>query len=199
MRRAILADLTCDSDGKIDEFIELRDVKHALEVHNVEAGRPYYVGLFLVGAYQEVLGDLHNLFADTDAVHVKLIEGGGYVVTHAVKGDTVSAVLEYMEYDRNDLVSRVRRVVEMALRDKTITLDEAGHLMQRYEDGLSSYTYLTSGEAEVVVKPAAPAAVSQASTVAPQASAASPAAGGSVKAAGNGSAPAGPVAAVKAH
>ena len=109
-RRAILADLTCDSDGKIDEFIDLRDVKHALEVHNVEPGKPYFIGLFLVGAYQEVLGDLHNLFADTDAVHVKLIEGGGYVVTHAVKGDTVAAVLEYMEYDKNDLVSRVRNL-----------------------------------------------------------------------------------------
>lgn len=147
-RRAIIADLTCDSDGKIDEFIDLRDVKHALEVHNLEVGRAYYVGLFLVGAYQEVLGDLHNLFADTDAVHVKALEGG-YVVTHAVKGDTVAAVLEYMEYDKNDLVSRVRRAVETALRTKQITMDESGRLMQRYEDGLNSYTYLSAADAEI--------------------------------------------------
>lgn len=146
-RRTIIADLTCDSDGKIDEFIDLRDVKHALEVHNLEPGKPYYIGLFLVGAYQEVLGDLHNLFADTDAVHVKSLEGG-YVVTHAVKGDTVNAVLEYMEYDKNDLVSRVRRAVETALRAKQITMDESGRLMQRYEDGLNSYTYLTGSESE---------------------------------------------------
>jgi arginine decarboxylase len=146
-RRAILADLTCDSDGKIDEFIDLRDVKHSLEVHNIEPGKNYYIGLFLVGAYQEVLGDLHNLFADTDAVHVKSLEGG-YVVTHAVKGDNVSAVLEYMEYDKNDLVSRVRRAVETALRAKQITMDESGRLMQRYEDGLSSYTYLDVNEPE---------------------------------------------------
>ncbi len=141
-RRAILADLTCDSDGKMDEFIDLRDVKHALEVHNIEPGKPYYIALFLVGAYQEVLGDLHNLFADTDAVHVKIDEGG-YVVEHAVEGDTVSAVLEYMEYDKNDLIRRVRRAVEAALRSKSITMDESGRLMQRYEDGLNSYTYLS--------------------------------------------------------
>ncbi|MFN0204891.1 MAG: biosynthetic arginine decarboxylase [Planctomycetota bacterium] len=149
-RRAIIADLTCDSDGKIDEFIDLRDVKHSLEVHNIEAGKNYYIGVFLVGAYQEVLGDLHNLFADTDAVHVKALEGG-YVVTHAVKGDNVSAVLEYMEYDKNDLISRVRSAVETALRAKQITMDESGRLMQRYEDGLNSYTYLSVNENEPVV------------------------------------------------
>jgi arginine decarboxylase len=126
-RRAILADLTCDSDGKMDEFIDLRDVKHALEVHNVVPGEPYYIALFLVGAYQEVLGDLHNLFADTDAVHVKLLEDD-YVVEHAVEGDTIATVLEYMEYDKIDLVRRVRRAVELALRAKSITLDESGRL-----------------------------------------------------------------------
>ncbi|MBL8696264.1 MAG: biosynthetic arginine decarboxylase [Planctomycetes bacterium] len=144
-RRAILADLTCDSDGKIDEFIDLRDVKHALEVHPIDNGKPYFIALFLVGAYQEVLGDLHNLFADTDAVHVKLVEGG-YMVEHAVKGDTIGAVLEYMEYDKNDLVRRMRKAVEQSLRGKQITLDESGKLMQRYEDALNSYTYLATGE-----------------------------------------------------
>jgi arginine decarboxylase len=140
-RRGVLADLTCDSDGKMDRFIDLRDVKDFLELHPLD-GEPYYIGSFLVGAYQEILGDLHNLFGDTDAAHVKL-DGDEYRVEHVVEGDSVAEVLSYVQYSKEDLVSRVRRAVEGALRDKRITMAESGRFMRRYEEALEGYTYLT--------------------------------------------------------
>jgi arginine decarboxylase len=140
-RRAILADLTCDSDGKMDQFIDLRDVKHFLELHPKNGG-PYYVASFLVGAYQEILGDLHNLFGDTDAVHVKL-DGDDYRVEHVVEGDSVTEVLSYVQYSKDDLISRVRRAVDAAVRDKRLTAVESGRLMRRYEEGLDGSTYLS--------------------------------------------------------
>jgi len=143
-RQGILADLTCDSDGKMDQFIDLRDVKHSLELHPLN-GEPYYIATFLVGAYQEILGDLHNLFGDTDAVHVRL-DGDDYRVEHVVEGDSVSEVLSYVQYSKADLVSRVRRAVEAALRDKRLTMAESGRLLRRYEEALEGYTYLTSNE-----------------------------------------------------
>jgi arginine decarboxylase len=140
-RRAVLADLTCDSDGKMDQFIDLRDVKHFLELHPVN-GQPYYVASFLIGAYQEILGDLHNLFGDTDAVHVK-IDGEHYRVEHVVEGDSVAEVLSYVQYSKDDLISRVRRAMEEALRGGRLTPAESGRLMRRYEEALEGYTYLT--------------------------------------------------------
>ncbi|HKN50026.1 MAG TPA: biosynthetic arginine decarboxylase, partial [Actinomycetota bacterium] len=143
-RRAVLADLTCDSDGKIDQFIDLRDVKNFLELHQVN-GEPYYIAAFLVGAYQEILGDLHNLFGDTDAVHVR-VDGDDYRVEHVVEGDSVAEVLSYVQYSKDDLISRVRRSMEVALREKRITPAESGRLMRRYEEGLEGYTYLTASD-----------------------------------------------------
>jgi arginine decarboxylase len=143
-RRGVLADLTCDSDGKMDQFIDLRDVKHFLELHPTN-GEPYLIGTFLVGAYQEILGDLHNLFGDTDAVHVKLDEDD-YRVEHVVEGDSVAEVLSYVQYSKDDLVSRVRRAVEAALREKRLTMAESGRFMRRYEEALEGYTYLTPSE-----------------------------------------------------
>ncbi|HEX7484656.1 MAG TPA: biosynthetic arginine decarboxylase [Vicinamibacterales bacterium] len=144
LRRGIIADLTCDSDGKIDEFIDLRDVKGFLELHSPNGGE-YLIATFLVGAYQEILGDLHNLFGDTDAVHVK-IDGDDYSVEKVVKGDSVAEVLSYVQYDKESLVARVRRSVEAALREKRITMAESGRFMKRYEEGLEGYTYLAVGE-----------------------------------------------------
>jgi arginine decarboxylase len=129
----------------MDQFIDLRDVRHFLDLHAPNGGGPYFVGSFLVGAYQEILGDLHNLFGDTDAVHVRLDEDD-YRVDHVVKGDSVSEVLSYVQYSKEDLVSRVRRAVEAALREKRLTMAESGRLMSRYEEALEGYTYLT-GEA----------------------------------------------------
>jgi arginine decarboxylase len=140
-RRGIFADLTCDSDGKVDQFIDLRDVRHVLELH-APTGQPYYIGTFLVGAYQETLGELHNLFGDTDAVHVHVFEDGTYGVEQVVEGDTVEDVLSYVQYDRRMLNERVRRSVEAALRKGEITLEESALLRRRYGQGLSGYTYL---------------------------------------------------------
>ncbi len=140
-RRAVLADLTCDSDGKMDQFIDLKDVRHFLDLHSPN-GEPYYIASFLVGAYQEILGDLHNLFGDTDAVHVRL-DGDDYRVDHVVEGDSVTEVLSYVQYSKDDLVSRVRRAVENALREKRLTPAESGRLMRRYEEALEGSTYLT--------------------------------------------------------
>jgi arginine decarboxylase len=140
-RQAVLADVTCDSDGKIDAFIDRRDVKHVLALHPLN-GKEYYLGFFLVGAYQEILGDLHNLFGDTNTVHVSLAPNGEYRLERVVAGDTVTDVLQYVSYSREDLLSRLRGAIELALRAKRITLEESRYLLKIYEAGLSSYTYL---------------------------------------------------------
>jgi arginine decarboxylase len=139
-RRGVIADLTCDSDGKIDQFIELRDVKSALELHPYD-GKPYYLGVFLVGAYQEILGDLHNLFGDTNAVHIALADGG-YRIAHVVEGDSVTEVLGYVQYQKQNLVQRVRQASEEALRKGLLTFEESALLMKRFDEGLTGYTYL---------------------------------------------------------
>jgi arginine decarboxylase len=141
-RRAVLADITCDSDGKIDKFIDRRDVKNVLELHEPNQ-QPYYVGMFLLGAYQEILGDLHNLFGDTNAVHVSAVDGGlGYRIDHLVEGDTVKEVLEYVEYDRARLVQNLRRAIESAIEDEKLSMEEGALLMETYTRGLEGYTYL---------------------------------------------------------
>jgi len=139
-RRGIIADLTCDSDGKVDQFIDLRSVKEWLELHPWD-GRPYYLGMFLVGAYQEILGDLHNLFGDTNAVHVSLAHDG-YRIAHVVEGDSVSEVLGYVQYDRRSLSQCMRQANEEALRKGLLTFEESALLMRRFEDGMAGYTYL---------------------------------------------------------
>jgi arginine decarboxylase len=141
-RRGIFADLTCDSDGKISHFIDPHDVKDVLELHPWN-GSPYFIGMFLVGAYQEILGDLHNLFGDTDAVHVRLDDDGGYVVEHVVEGDAVDAVLSYVQYNRATLIEKVRRTTEEAMKRGQISLEESSRLRKRYEQGLREYTYLS--------------------------------------------------------
>ena len=142
-RRAVLADITCDSDGKIDRFIEPGDVKPVLELHPPD-GRPYHLGVFLVGAYQEILGDLHNLFGDTNIVQVSIDPDEGYHIDHVVEGDTVTDVLRYVRYDRTDLIARVRRAAEAAMRARRLTREESKRLLRTYEQGLAGYTYLES-------------------------------------------------------
>jgi arginine decarboxylase len=141
-RRGVFADLTCDSDGKIDQFINLREAKNLIELHPW-TGPPYYIGVFLVGAYQEILGDLHNLFGDTNAVHVTLDDEGGYAVDHIVEGDSVEEVLSYVQYERRPLIDKVRQIIEGALRSNNISLEESARLLERYEQGLKGYTYLS--------------------------------------------------------
>jgi arginine decarboxylase len=140
-RRAILADITCDSDGKVDRFIDLHDVKKVLTLHPFD-GRDYFLAAFLVGAYQEILGDLHNLLGDTNAVHVSLEPDGEVSVDHVLKGDTVREVLNYVQYNSDELLSLMRKDVERAVRDKKITLEESALFLKVYESGLYGYTYL---------------------------------------------------------
>jgi arginine decarboxylase len=140
-RRAVLGDITCDSDGKIDQFIDLRDVRNTLELHPFD-GRPYFLGAFLLGAYQEILGDLHNLFGDTNAVHVSLDDDGEINVDTVIKGDTVREVLHYVQYSADELSARMRKDVERAVRAGKISLEESRQLLGFYESGLEGYTYL---------------------------------------------------------
>jgi arginine decarboxylase len=141
-RTAVLADITCDSDGKIDHFVSLRDVKRTLELHELQADEKYYLAAFLVGAYQETLGDLHNLFGDTHVVHVRLHDEGGWWIEEIVKGDTANRVLEYMEYDVAELYPALARDCERAIRDGRMTLAESQALKRFYEGELDGYAYL---------------------------------------------------------
>ncbi len=138
---AVLGDITCDSDGKIDQFIDRRDVKRTLPLHKFN-GEPYYLGAFLLGAYQEILGDMHNLFGDTNAVHVALAENGEVVLETLIKGDTVKEALEYVEFDVNVLIKKMRTDVEQAVREGRLDFQECGRLLRFYEEGLNGYTYL---------------------------------------------------------
>lgn len=141
--KARLADITCDSDGMIDHFIDVEDERQTLDLHVYDPEQPYYLGMFLNGAYQEILGDLHNLFGDTNAVHVKLTEDG-YQVRHVVKGDSVSEVLRYVGYDPESMVEAVRHQAERAVAAGMLTNQQVKTLMQHYEEALRGYTYLTS-------------------------------------------------------
>jgi arginine decarboxylase len=146
-RHAVLGDITCDSDGKIDQFIDRRDVRRTLLLHDYN-NAPYYLAAFLLGAYQEILGDLHNLFGDTNAVHVSLDEKGEVCVDSIVKGDTVSEVLHYVQYDAGDLINRLQAAVETAVREQRIDHKDAGRFIKFYEEGLGGYTYLEEAGGE---------------------------------------------------
>jgi len=141
-RTAVLADITCDSDGKIDHFVSMRDVKRTLELHELRTDEKYYLAAFLVGAYQETLGDLHNLFGDTHVVHVRLHDEGGWWIEEIVKGDTANKVLEYMEYDVAELYPALARDCERAIRDGRMTLAESQAIKRFYESELNGYAYL---------------------------------------------------------
>src|SRR5579862_3189753 len=140
-RHGILGDISCDSDGKVDAFIDRRDVKKTLPLHAYN-GEPYVLAAFLVGAYQEILGDLHNLFGDTNAVHVSLDDKGAVVIEALIKGDTVKEVLEYVQFQSKPLLEQFRKDVELAVRDGRIGYEESGSLLRFYEEGLNGYTYL---------------------------------------------------------
>jgi arginine decarboxylase len=152
-RNAVLADITCDSDGKIDRFVNPRITKRTLEVHELIPQEPYYLAAFLVGAYQETLGDLHNLFGDTHVVHIRLQPSGGWWIEEVVKGDTATKVLEYMEYDTDELYPRIVRDCERAIQEGRMSITEAQTVKRFYENELNGYAYL-----EVEQTPEVPAA-----------------------------------------
>jgi arginine decarboxylase len=140
-RQGVLGDISCDSDGKVDQFIDRRDVKKTLSLHTLN-DKPYILGAFLLGAYQEILGDLHNLLGDTNAVHVSLDTHGDVVLETVVQGDTVREVLNYVQYNSQALLDAFRKDVEVAVREQRIGYEESGRLLKFYEEGLQGYTYL---------------------------------------------------------
>jgi len=141
-RLGTLADLTCDSDGKLDRFIDRGQSKPLLELHELKAGQPYWIGLFLAGAYQEVMGNLHNLFGSTNAVNIRLTAGGRYSVDHVVRGDTNAEVLQAMEHDPVDLLERLRVASEAAIDRGDLAIGDARRLMDHIEGSLRQTTYL---------------------------------------------------------
>jgi len=140
-RNMIIQDITCDSDGKIDNFIATKNNSYYLPVHKLEANKSYYIGVFLVGAYQEILGDLHNLFGDTNAVHITVNEVG-YNIDQIIHGETVAEVLEYVQYDPKTLVRTVETWVMTSVKNGIITTEEGKEFLSNYRSGLYGYTYL---------------------------------------------------------
>ncbi|HNX60009.1 MAG TPA: biosynthetic arginine decarboxylase, partial [Spirochaetota bacterium] len=140
-RSAIIADITCDCDGKIDKFIDPHNVRNTLPVHELRIDEEYYLGVFLVGAYQETLGDLHNLLGDTNVVTIRVDENGDYFFVSELEGDSVADVLSYVEYDIKAMKLRLRESAECAVRNGQITVNDRAQILKAFEDGLNGYTY----------------------------------------------------------
>lgn len=141
VRNGILADITCDCDGKIDRFVDRFGAKRFLPLHELKEAEEYYLGVFLVGAYQETLGDLHNLLGDTNVITVRILEDGKYDFSGELEGDTVADILSYVEYDPKRLSMKFRKTAELAVKEGKITPQERKAVMQAYEAGLRGYTY----------------------------------------------------------
>ncbi|MBP5221463.1 MAG: arginine decarboxylase, partial [Bacteroidaceae bacterium] len=140
-RNATIQDITCDSDGKIANFVTSNYNSHTLPVHPLKKGEPYYLGVFLVGAYQEILGDLHNLFGDTNAVHVS-VDKDGYKINQIIDGETVDEVLDYVQYNTKKMVRTLETWVTKAVKDGKISLEQGREFLNNYRSGLYGYTYL---------------------------------------------------------
>jgi arginine decarboxylase len=140
-RQAIIADITCDCDGKIDKFIDPHNVRNTLPVHELKSDEEYFMGAFLVGAYQETLGDLHNLLGDTNVVTIRVDENGAYYFVSEIEGDSVADVLSYVEYDIKAMKLRLRESAESAVRNGMITVNDRAQILKAFEDGLNGYTY----------------------------------------------------------
>ena len=139
---ATIQDITCDSDGKIDRFIGIRNFNPCLQLHHLRMFEPYYVGVFMVGAYQEILGDLHNLFGDTNAVHVRIGQNGSFEIEQVIDGETVADVLNYVQFNSKKLVRTMETWVGKSVKEKKITLQEGKEFLAIYRSGLYGYTYL---------------------------------------------------------
>ena len=140
-RQGILSDMTCDSDGRITHFIDPQGLRNTLALHPLRDGEEYYLGVFLVGAYQETLGDLHNLLGDTNVVSVRIEEDGTYEFVRELNGDSISDILAYVEYDPRKILEDIRSSAELAVREKRMTPKERYALMQAYDNGMRGYTY----------------------------------------------------------
>jgi arginine decarboxylase len=143
-RNGTLVDITCDSDGKVSKFIDLQDVKETLALHRIRPGEPYYLGFFLMGAYQDIMGDLHNLFGRVNEVHVFLDEDedSGWYIEEVIEGSTVGSVLSMTQWDEHELIRLVKGQVDAAIKSNRLKPNEAMRLLSEYERGLKGYTYL---------------------------------------------------------
>jgi arginine decarboxylase len=143
-RNGILADITCDSDGKVSKFIDLQDVKETLSLHRIRPGETYYLGFFLMGAYQDIMGDLHNLFGRANEVHVFLDEDeeSGWYIEETIEGSTVGSVLSMTQWDQHELIRLVKAQVDAAIKSDRLKPNEAMRLLNEYERALKGYTYL---------------------------------------------------------
>lgn len=139
-REVVLADITCDCDGKVDRFVGQHTTRDTLQLHPL-TNEEYYLGVFLVGAYQETLGDLHNLMGDTNVATVEVSRNGHLRYTREIEGDTVADVLSYVEYDPKRIIRRIRKLAEEAVRDDIITAKDRRHIMETFENGIRGYTY----------------------------------------------------------
>jgi arginine decarboxylase len=140
-REAIIADITCDCDGKIDKFISPQGIRNTLPLHSLQENEEYYIGVFLVGAYQETLGDLHNLFGDTNVVSVKVNADASFDFVREFQGDSISDVLSYVEYEPKQMLEQFRRKAEQAVRDRKITAAQRQRMLGAFKDSLQGYTY----------------------------------------------------------
>ncbi|KPA10472.1 Biosynthetic arginine decarboxylase [Candidatus Magnetomorum sp. HK-1] len=140
-RNTILADITCDCDGKLNKFIDRHGVKDMLKLHEITVNESYYLGVFLVGAYQETLGDLHNLLGDTNVFSIRISDDGKYSVVKEIEGDSVADVLSYVEYNPKRMIKRMRQIAENAIADGLMTTQDRRLFMLKYEEGLRGYPY----------------------------------------------------------
>ena len=140
-RNATLQDITCDSDGKIANFVAEGHTSHVLPIHSLKKNESYYLGIFLVGAYQEILGDMHNLFGDTNAVHIS-VKDGKYNIDQIIDGETVEEVLDYVQYNPKKLVRQLETWVTKSVKEGKISLEEGKEFLDTYRSGLYGYTYL---------------------------------------------------------
>jgi len=142
VRNAIISDITCDCDGKIEQFVDLHDERQTLPLHELKENEEYYLAAFLVGAYQETLGDLHNLLGDTNVVGISISpEDGRFEIIKELEGDSVGDVLSYVEYNPQTLLDSFKHNAERAVREKTITPAERKVIVTAFEDGIRGYTY----------------------------------------------------------
>ena len=140
-KKAVIADLTCDSDGIINDYIGEHDDNVYVPLHGLDGSESYYIGVFMIGAYQETLGELHNLFGDTHAVQIKILGENQYKVRGLIKGDSVQRVLSFVSYSAEELIDKMRIQMETALENRRLSLDESAQLMEQFESGLQGYSY----------------------------------------------------------
>jgi arginine decarboxylase len=141
VKEAVLADMTCDCDGKVDRFISPDGVKGTLPLHPLKQGEEYFLGVFLVGAYQETLGDLHNLFGDTNVVSVHINQDGSFDFRREFHGDSIADVLSYVEYDPKIMQEQFRRIAEKAVRDNKITVAQRQQMLRAFKESMQGYTF----------------------------------------------------------